>query len=69
MSSRSAKRKRWSNIKNVVVHDLQNLAITFTDFNNDLHEANESFGQMFKAMEEMKSELFARSVGLEEKYG
>ncbi|KAL8135951.1 hypothetical protein AgCh_010535 [Apium graveolens] len=68
MTSRSKKRKRWSGIKNVAEQELQNLAITCADFNNDMEEAKIFYSEMYATMENMQSELFARSVGLEEKF-
>lgn len=69
MSSRSAKRKRYSDTKNMLVNDLHNLVVTSGHFNNDLKSANEDFVLMFKSMEDRQSELFAHSLGIEEKYG
>lgn len=68
MSPRSAKRRRYSNIKKMLVNDLNNINHTSADLNEDLRSAVEDFGLFFKSMEDRQNELFARTLGLEEKY-
>lgn len=68
MSSRSAKRRRYTNIKSLLVNDLNNINLTSADLNEDIRSANEDFGLFFKSMEDSHTELFARTIGIEEKY-
>ena len=66
--SRSAKRIRYCNIKTLLVNDLNNLNISSADLNEEIRSANEDFGLFFKSMEDRQTELFARTLGIEEKY-
>ncbi|KAK1392514.1 hypothetical protein POM88_011570 [Heracleum sosnowskyi] len=68
MSSPSAKRRRYSNMKNLVVNDLNSINISSAELNEDIRIANEDFCLFFKSMEDRQTELFARTIGLEEKY-
>lgn len=64
------KKKRLSAIKKKkLVEELHHLAVNSLNFNIDLQSASEDFKMMINSMEERQSELYARSVGLNEKYG
>lgn len=55
-------------MKNLVVNDLNNINITSAELNEDMRLANEDFGLFFKSMADRQNELFARTLGIEEKY-
>lgn len=68
MPKRSYKRKRYSDVKDWLVVQLHELITNSFDFNNDIDSADEDLMLMFKTMQDKQSELYARSIGLEEKY-
>lgn len=68
MSSRNAERRPYSNIKNRLENDLNNLKMTFTELNEQIHAANGDLGLFFRSMEDRGNELFEKSLGAEEKY-
>lgn len=68
MASRSAKRKRADDVKNMLVPALHELTNVSFRFNEELDSVNDHFVQMFKSMGERQSEMYAQSVGIDEKY-
>lgn len=68
MASRSAKRKRPDDVKNMLVPALHELTNVSFRFNEELDSVNDHFVQMFKSMGERQSEMYAQSVGIDEKY-
>lgn len=69
MPPRASKRQRFSDIKNLLVKDLQTLAINSQNFNDELRLANDDAVLMFRSISDIQSKLFAKAIGLEEKYG
>lgn len=69
MASRPTKRQRSDDVKNMLItaiHDLTNVSL---QFNEDLDTTNEDFILMFKSMGERQSEMYARSIDIDERYG
>lgn len=68
MESRGTKRKWPADVKNTLVarlYDLNNDSFNLTE---GLNNANEDFVQVFKSIGERQSEIYVRSVGVDEQY-
>lgn len=55
MASRSAKRKRCSEIKETLVTELHNLSLKSMDFDTEVQAGIEDFKSFFKSMEDRHS--------------
>lgn len=56
-------------MKNMLVNELNQLTLSSAELTDDLHAANKSFEMFYKNMEDIQSELFARTIGVEIQYG
>lgn len=68
MESSGRKRKQAADVKNTLVarlYDLNNDSFNLTE---GLNTAHEDFVQVFKSIGERHSEIYARSVGVDEQY-
>lgn len=68
MARKSGKRKRVDDVKDWVCDEIYQMTINSGEFINDLETADEDFVLMFKSIEERQSELYARSIGIQDKY-
>lgn len=68
MDSGSSKRKRASEIQEWLVNEMHKLNIDSLNFTIDLQTIDEDFLLSLNDMEEKHSEIYARAIGLEEKY-
>lgn len=69
MSSRNAKRKPYSNIKSILVNHLNNLNMTSVELNEEIRASIKDLYLFLRTMEDWENEFFAKSLGVEEKYG
>lgn len=68
MESRGSKRKRSSDDKNTLVLEIYALNNDSFKLTEDLNTETEDFSQIFKTVGERQSEMYARSVALDEQY-
>lgn len=68
MAPAGSKRKRSSDVKQAMVAQLYHLNNDSFNLTEGVIAAKEDFMQMFKSIGERQSEIYARSVGVDEQY-
>lgn len=68
MEARGSKRKYSLDAKKTLVPQLYHLNNESFQLTEDLHTANDDFLQLFQSIGERQSEIYARSIGLDEQY-
>lgn len=68
MEARGSKRKRTGDVKSTLVTELYDLNNDSFNLTEDLNDANDHFVQLFKSIGERQSEIYAKSIGVDERY-
>lgn len=68
MESRGAKRKRPADVKNTLVSQVYELNNESFKLTEELENANDNFVQVFRSVGERQSEIYAKSVAVDQQY-
>ena len=69
MESRTAKRRRCNEIKDLIVDETHTLVMNAEKMVNDIQTTKDDLAQYYNSLSDKQSELISQAMGINEQYG